>query len=48
MLVFIYSSYHLKFSASGIVILTTVEAPKNIFSFNNYSTTCEISAFLLD
>ena len=35
----VYSSYHLKFSASGIVILTTVEAPKNIFSFNNYTAT---------
>ena len=48
MLVFVYSSYHLKFSISGIVILTTVEAPKNIFSFNNYTTTWEISAIWLD
>ena len=39
MFVFVYSSYHLKFSASAIVILTTVEALKNIFSFNNYTTT---------
>ena len=36
MFVFVYSSYHLNFSFSHlVVILTTLEAPKNIFCFNN-------------
>ena len=36
MFVFVYSSYHLNFPFSHlVVILTTLEAPKNIFCFNN-------------
>ena len=36
MFVFVYSSYHLKLSFPyKIVILTTLETPKNIFCFNN-------------
>ena len=36
MFVFVYSSYHLKLSFPNlVVILTTLEKPKNIFSFNN-------------
>ena len=36
MFVFVYSSYHLNLSFPHlIVILTTLETPKNIFCFNN-------------
>ena len=36
MFVFVYSSYHLKLSFPHlVVILTTLETPKNIFCFNN-------------
>ena len=36
MFAFVYSSYHLKLSFPHlVVILTTLEAPKNIFCFNN-------------
>ena len=36
MFVFVYSSYHLKLSFPHLVlILTTLETPKNIFCFNN-------------
>ena len=36
MFVFVYSSYHLKLCFPHlVVILTTLETPKNIFCFNN-------------
>ena len=36
MVLFVYSSYHLKLSSLHlVVILTTLETPKNIFCFNN-------------
>ena len=38
MFVFVYSSYHLKLSFLHlVVILTTLETPKNIFWFNNFN-----------